>query len=144
MTRQDSSAAYMRNGREQVPVVCVGLSSRGIRRLRTIFQQLSPATGMAFVIIPHLSRTHPTLLPELLSYWTPMPAQLADPGLTIEPNHIYVIPPGQDVLVRGRTFRHTTVIKSERLAKCNHLVPRFARQMAKTRRHRGDSLWYRS
>ena len=104
MTQQGSSAAYMRNGHERVPVVCVGLSSGGLLPLRTIFRKLSPATGMTFVIIPHLSRTEPTILPEMLSHWSTMPAQLADPGLTIESNHIYVIPPGQEILVRDAHF----------------------------------------
>lgn len=36
------------------PVVCIGMSAGALPVLRRLFQQLSPTTGMAFVIIHHL------------------------------------------------------------------------------------------
>lgn len=87
-----------------ISVVCVGLSSGGIEPLKTIFQQLSANTGMGFVVIPHLSRTYPTQLPFLLSTWSEMPAEFAAAGMPIEGNHIYVIPPGQEITVEDGHF----------------------------------------
>jgi two-component system, chemotaxis family, protein-glutamate methylesterase/glutaminase len=82
---------------EAVPIVCIGLSAGGLKPLETIFKQLSPATGMAFVVVSHLNLEHPTELPWLLSQWSLMPAQEARACLSLEPNHIYVILPGSEL-----------------------------------------------
>jgi len=97
MPLEDASAAA---GPPRVPVVCIGLSLGGLDPLKTIFTQLSTKTGMAFVVISHLSRTHPTALPYLLSLWSKMPAQLAQNGMVLKPNQIYVIPPGDELLMK--------------------------------------------
>ena len=68
------------SGDQAVPVVCIGMSAGGLKPLQTILQQLSPATGMAFVLVCHLSRTEPTFLPRLISNWSRMPAGLVQPG----------------------------------------------------------------
>ncbi len=87
-----------------VPVVCVGFSAGGLHPLRAILRRIRSDTGMAFVVIPHLNRTLPTHLPWLMSQWTSMPAELARTGLVLQPNHIYVIPPGQEIAVRDGSF----------------------------------------
>jgi two-component system, chemotaxis family, protein-glutamate methylesterase/glutaminase len=86
------------------PVVCIGLSAGGLHPLRAIFRRIRTDTGMAFVIIPHISRNVPTHLPGLISRWTRMPAKLAQPGLALLPNHIYVIPPGQEIRIEDGTL----------------------------------------
>ncbi len=92
------------SGDQAVPVVCIGMSAGGLKPLQTILQQLSPATGMAFVLVCHLSRTEPTFLPRLISNWSRMPAGLVQPGELLEPNHIYVIPPGQEITIEDEHF----------------------------------------
>ena len=99
----DSPAAANRQA-APVPVVCVGFSAGGLHPLRAIFRRIRTDTGMAFVIVPHISRTLPTRLPWLISRWTQMPAELAQTGLALEPNHIYVIPPGQEITVQDGSF----------------------------------------
>ena len=76
------------------PVVCIGMSSGGVEPLRILFRNISPRTGMAFVVIHHLSR-FPTHLPTLISECTSMPVDLATGGRVILPNHVYVLPSGQ-------------------------------------------------
>jgi chemotaxis response regulator CheB len=88
-----------------VPIVCIAMSAGGFQALQTIVKQLNPATGMAFVIVCHLTPTEPTCLPWLLSLWSPMPAALACSDEIPKPNHIYVIPPGQEVTLSGGLFR---------------------------------------
>lgn len=89
----------------RVPVVCVGLSAGGLKPLKAIFERLGRQTGMAFVVISHVSPTQPTWLPQLLSSWSSMPAELARRGQMIEPNHIYIIPPGQEIMMGNGHFR---------------------------------------
>jgi two-component system, chemotaxis family, CheB/CheR fusion protein len=87
-----------------VPIVGIGLSTGGVEPLRTIFKWLSPARGMAFVVVPHLSPERPNRLPQLLSSWSPMPVQEARAGLQVEPNHIYVVPPGDELKLEDERF----------------------------------------
>lgn len=101
-SKNPGPAVKAQNGR--IPVVCVGLSLGGLSPLKTIFQQLSPDTGMAFIVISHVSRTEPTKLPWLLSMWSKMPVNLARNGMVVKPNHIYVIPPGQEITVGDGHF----------------------------------------
>lgn len=88
-----------------VPIVCVGLSAGGLPPLKKIFERLDPATGMAFVIVAHVSRTKPSDLPWLMSRWSAMPVEFACPGLVLKPNHIYIIPAGQEIVVADGYFR---------------------------------------
>ena len=49
---------------------------------------------MAFVLVQHLDPNHPSLLAELLAEHTVMTVLQADDGMTMLPEHLYVIPPG--------------------------------------------------
>ena len=89
---------------KRFPVVCIGFSAGGVEPLQTIFRQLSPHTGMAFVIVAHVSRSDPTLLPYLLARWSKMPAEVASSGLVLKPNHIYTIPPGKEITIKDGYF----------------------------------------
>jgi chemotaxis response regulator CheB len=79
------------------PVVCIGLSAGGIDPLQTIFRGISPRTGMAFVVIHHLREGNVSHLPEILSRCTLMPVHLVKAAIPFEPNHVYVIDPGQEI-----------------------------------------------
>ena len=86
------------------PVVCVGLSAGGLQPLETIFRRLTANTGLAYVVIAHLQPEEPTILPSLLESWSKMPSQIACTGMTLEPNKVYVIPPGQEIAVSEGSF----------------------------------------
>ncbi|HEY7417459.1 MAG TPA: chemotaxis protein CheB [Ktedonobacteraceae bacterium] len=89
---------------DDIPVVCIGLSAGGIKPVQELFRALSPQTGMAFVVIHHLRKEHPTLLPGILSKCTEMKTDLARSGMSIEPNHVYVIPSGAEITVCDSTL----------------------------------------
>ena len=48
---------------------------------------------MAFVVITCLDPELYTLLPNLLAKYTPMEVHVAEEGMSIEPNNVFVIPP---------------------------------------------------
>lgn len=85
------------------PIVCVGLSLGGIAPLQQLFRNISPTTGMAFVIVHHV-RKIPTLLPEILSRCTAMPVKVAATGLAIRPNRVYILPSGKEILAADNHF----------------------------------------
>jgi two-component system, chemotaxis family, CheB/CheR fusion protein len=82
-------------------VVGLGASAGGLETLEQFFTNMPPDSGMAFVVVVHLDPTHKTLLPELLGRYTRMEVCLAEEGMTVEPNRIYVIPANRDMTLSG-------------------------------------------
>jgi two-component system CheB/CheR fusion protein len=80
-------------GKPAFPIVGVGASAGGLETFSQLLQGLPPDTGMAYVLIQHLDPKHESMLTGLLARTTPMPVVEASDGLTVEPNHVYVIPP---------------------------------------------------
>ena len=78
-----------------VPVVGIGASAGGLEAITLLLRNLSPTTGMAFVYFQHLSPTHESLLPTLLSKETPMKVLEAKNRMPIRPNCFYIIPAGK-------------------------------------------------
>src|SRR5215469_6433399 len=75
------------------PVVGVGASAGGLEALETFLGRM-PRTGMAFVVIQHLAPSKESHLSDILARSTRLPVTQATDGVTVEPDHIYVIPPG--------------------------------------------------
>src|ERR1700743_744898 len=76
-----------------VPVVGIGASAGGLEAFRELVQALPSDTGMAFVLVSHLSKTYKSMLSELLSKVTKMPVAEVHGETPIRANHIYVISP---------------------------------------------------
>lgn len=84
-------------GYNMMPMVGLGGSAGSIVALQQFFRAMPADTGMAFVVILHLSPTHDSTLADLLSQTTKMVVLQATDGVPVEPNHVYVIPPGKDL-----------------------------------------------
>ena len=52
-------------------------------------------SGMAFVVVLHLSPDHESTLAEVLQQSTPMPVVQVRDKEPVKPNCVYVIPPGK-------------------------------------------------
>jgi two-component system, chemotaxis family, CheB/CheR fusion protein len=76
------------------PVVGIGASAGGLEALVELFQNMPANTGMAFVVVTHQHPGHLSLLPSLLGKSTAMPVIEVPDGALLEPNHVYVSPPG--------------------------------------------------
>jgi chemotaxis response regulator CheB len=86
-------------------IVGVGGSAGALNAYKTLLQSLTVDTGMAFVIISHLSPDAYSQLALLLSRCSTMPTAVAASGMPIRPNHVYVIPANADLEVEQFTFR---------------------------------------
>lgn len=85
------------------PVVGIGASAGGLEALKSFFSAVPEDSGMAYIVVVHLSRTQPSMLPELLQKSTSIPVSAAVDDKVIEPHHIYIIPPNKDINVfKGR------------------------------------------
>jgi two-component system CheB/CheR fusion protein len=84
-------------------VVGLGASAGGLEALRSFFAAVPAESGAAFVIIQHLAPDHPSQMVELLATHTRAPVHQIEDGVTIQPDHVYIIPPGKCLKIfRGR------------------------------------------
>ena len=81
------------------PIVGIGASAGGLEALRQFLSHLPADTGMAFVIVQHLDPTHQSMLPEILARATSMPVQEVADNARVEPQRVYVIPPGKLLVI---------------------------------------------
>ena len=92
------------------PVVCVGGSAGGLDAYIRLLRTLPTDLGVAVVIVNHLRVTAP-LLHEILPRYTKMPVELISEGLTIRPDHVFIIPPQRDLHVFRGGFRLKPISK---------------------------------
>jgi two-component system CheB/CheR fusion protein len=81
------------------PVVGVGASAGGIEAFRQLLSNLPPDPGLALVLIQHLEPTRASLLSDALAQATTMKVAQAEHGVRVEPNRVYVIPPGAQMAI---------------------------------------------
>jgi len=74
-------------------VVGIGASAGGVKALKDFFANVEPGHGLAYVVIVHLSENHESMLAEILQTGTKMPVSQVTETVTVEPDHVYVIPP---------------------------------------------------
>ncbi|MEM7592038.1 MAG: chemotaxis protein CheB, partial [Cyanobacteria bacterium P01_A01_bin.83] len=86
-------------------VVGIGASAGGLSALEELFNNLSSASGAAFVVIQHLSPDFKSLMKELLERRTTMPVYRVVDGMELEPNSVYLIPPGQNLALEKNVLR---------------------------------------
>jgi two-component system CheB/CheR fusion protein len=82
-------------------VVGIGASAGGLDPIERFFEKLPSRTGMAFVVVQHLSPDFKSLMDELLARHTELPIQLVEDGMTVEPDHIYLIPSKKEMIISG-------------------------------------------
>jgi two-component system CheB/CheR fusion protein len=80
-------------------VVCLGGSAGSLEAYTGILRHMPDDTGMAFVIASHRNSHRPNLLREILARFTTMPVIQVEEGMLLEPNHVYVMPPGVEMTV---------------------------------------------
>ncbi|MEB1807481.1 MAG: PAS domain-containing protein [Bacillaceae bacterium] len=82
-------------------IVGIGASAGGLEAIEEFFKESSSTSGMAFILIQHLSDQYKSFMPELLSRHTSMEIIRAENGMEIKPNCIYLNPPRTEVTVKG-------------------------------------------
>ncbi|WP_426061721.1 CheR family methyltransferase [Hymenobacter sp. B1770] len=86
------------------PLVALGGSAGSLKAFEQFFLNMRPDSGMAFVVITHLSPYQDSGLVGVLQHFTSMPVQEAADGLKVRPNNVYVIPPNRDMSILHGTL----------------------------------------
>ena len=78
-------------------IVGIGASAGGLGALKALLAAMPPRTGVAFVVVVHLSPEHESHLSNLLQPHCAWPVQQVTETMPLEPDHVYVIPPGANL-----------------------------------------------
>ncbi len=77
----------------------IGASAGGLEAIESFFSAMTATSGLAFIVIQHLSPDFKSLMVELLSKKTLMPVHRAEDGMPVLANHVYLIPPKKTLTI---------------------------------------------
>lgn len=83
-------------------VVGIGASAGGIQALESFFEHLPDRPDASFVVVQHLSPDFKSMMTEILQRHTAMTVCQIDDGMLIEPQTVYVLPPGKNTIIQNR------------------------------------------
>lgn len=89
------------------PIVGVGASAGGLAAFERFLSGIPEGVdlGMAFVLVQHLAPDHKSILAEILGRSTSFPVIEVEDGMAVQPNYVYVIPPGHDMALLNGTLQ---------------------------------------
>jgi two-component system CheB/CheR fusion protein len=83
-------------------IVGIGASAGGLSAFTAFFSAMPTDSGMAFVLVQHLSPDHKSMLAEILGRVTAMPVVEAADGMAVDAGRVYVIPPDSTLALKDR------------------------------------------
>ncbi|MEM6314273.1 MAG: chemotaxis protein CheB, partial [Planctomycetota bacterium] len=92
-------------------VVGIGASAGGLEPLEQFFAATPASSGMAFVVVQHLSPDYPSLMNELLARHTSMKIRRVEDGMRVGPDAVYLIPARMNMVIENG---HLRLIEQER------------------------------
>lgn len=87
--------------RSEFLIVGIGASAGGIQALQEFFRNVPKKTSIAYVVILHLSPDHDSQLAAVLQRETSLPVIQVTEKVHVKPDHIYVVPPNQHLVIEG-------------------------------------------
>jgi two-component system, chemotaxis family, CheB/CheR fusion protein len=90
-----------KNRSESFRFHCVGIgaSAGGLEAIEEFFSHMPEKSGLAFIVIQHLSPDYKSLMVELLSKKTKIPVHRCTDGMLVAPDNIYMIPPKKNLSI---------------------------------------------
>lgn len=82
-------------------VVGIGASAGGITALKQFFSRVTADSGVAYVVILHLSPQHVSNLAAVLQSETKVPVTQITESVKIQPDHVFVIPPTKYLTIQN-------------------------------------------
>ncbi|MCB2195226.1 MAG: PAS domain-containing protein [Bacteroidetes bacterium] len=101
--------------KESLNIVGIGASAGGLEAIQEFFSKMPSDTGLAFVVVQHLSPDHKSMMNELLAKYSRMEISVASDGMEVKANHIYLIPPGKNLTIFHQKLFLTKIIKERRI-----------------------------
>jgi two-component system CheB/CheR fusion protein len=118
-------------------VVGIGASAGGLTAITRLIEALPSDNGMAFVIVVHLSPKHESELASILQRKTRMPVLQVTETVPIEANHVYIIPPKNNLVMNDG---HLQLMPAERPHNQHSEIDLFFRALAEVHRERAVGI----
>ena len=80
-------------------VVGIGASAGGLEAMEAFFDNVPTQTGMAYVVVQHLSPDFKSMMDDLLARHTSMSIHLVEDGMLVEADHLYLIPAKKEMII---------------------------------------------
>ena len=112
----EKSAALRPKANSPHHIVGIGASAGGLESLEKLFRNLPANTGMAFVVLQHLSPDFKSMMLELLGRDTTMAIHRAEDGMLVEADSIYLLPPKKQMIIKDGRLHLTDKDRSMGLA----------------------------
>src|ERR1043165_2811939 len=119
------------------PVVCIGASAGGLEAFTQLLEALPTDTGMAFVLVSHLSPSHASHLAEILARATRMTVEEVKDEPQVEPNRVYVIPPDRSMIITGGRLK---LLPRREVRGQDHPIDQFLESLAQDQRHKSIAV----
>ncbi|PYS67108.1 MAG: histidine kinase, partial [Acidobacteria bacterium] len=123
--------------KEDFLIVGLGASAGGIQALKEFFAHVPKDSGIAYVVILHMSPEHESKLAEVLQVSASIPVIQVRQGAAVKPDHVYVIPPNQNLAMTDRHLSLTNMIAAQER---RSPVDLFFRTLAETNDSRAVSV----
>jgi len=86
-------------------VAGIGASAGGLEAISGLLRPIPGDAPLALIVVQHLARDQPSILPELLAHTASLTVVSARDRCAIEPAHVYVIPPDRRMTVTDGHLR---------------------------------------
>jgi two-component system CheB/CheR fusion protein len=128
---------FLLHGSLSFPVVGIGASAGGFPAIEQLLESLPSDTGMAFVIVLHLAPEARSMADSIFQRSTRMVVTEVGDDVPIEPNHVYVIPPGRSLSMNDG---HLQLGRLERTPSSRSAIDQFFRSLAEVHRERAVAI----
>ncbi len=85
-------------------VVGIGAPAGGVEALEKLFSSMPGRLGMAYIVVQHQALDFESLMPQILARWTKLPVHEITHKLQLQPDNVYVLPSGKDLIVSNRVL----------------------------------------
>jgi two-component system CheB/CheR fusion protein len=93
-------------------IVGIGASAGGLETLEAFFHKMPLDSGIAFVIIQHMSPKHKSIMAALLAKHTQMTVREIEDATPLEPNCVYLNPPNKNVAIFNQVLHLMEPLKT--------------------------------
>src|SRR5947199_322463 len=99
--RPELKVAHVSPEADGFAIVGVGASAGGLEAFSQLLRALPKDPGLAIVFVQHMAPHHESALAMLLTSATELPVVQPAEDRRLEPNHVYVIPPNRNLILKG-------------------------------------------